>query len=601
MDYYPDSNQKRGRKKREWVKNAIIIFLVILLILTFFSNTIMNYSLPEVAAQYPEAMAITSKIRGTGTVEAAQTYNVTIQEARTVASVGVKAGDEVKEGQTLVTLDETESAELSEARISYESLKLEYEKMLLDSGDQNAASSQSLQSMREAVGEASADLSKAQTYENGLTGYKNAVTAAQNTVNQKKSAVNDIQTQIDLLEHQKDTLALNNSEYQEMVKKVTEAAKAEEPVKKKYNEAVAALEKLEDQVPTGATPTQEQQSAINDAEAKVDALELELAPLTAAREAAEKARDEKLDSLTLELDKAIAAQQQSMIYANAEVTDAEEALTKAQNNLQKYQDDNPDVMSVSSAKDLLKSAQDALEAAEAAAADAAEQADYEDQVAQKDLEAKAAELKRAEEKIQELEEKSSAVKLVSRYNGVVKEINVAAGDTTTPDEPLMVVELTEKGYTMSATVTKDQARTLKEGAEAEITNLWSSNISLVLTNIESDKNDPANSRVLTFSVKGDDVAVGQSLSFSVGNKNANYDVVVPSSAIHTDADGSFVYTVEVKSSPLGNRYTIKKKTVTVLASDETNSAISGEVTVSDFVVTTSTVPIDAGSQVRIAE
>ena len=42
-------------RRRAWVKNAIIIFLAIMLILTFFSNTIMNYSLPEVAAQYAQS------------------------------------------------------------------------------------------------------------------------------------------------------------------------------------------------------------------------------------------------------------------------------------------------------------------------------------------------------------------------------------------------------------------------------------------------------------------------------------------------------------------------------------------------------------------
>lgn len=62
---------KKVRGKRDWVKNAIIIFLAVLLVLTFFSNTIMNYSLPEVAAQYPLSTTITTKIRGSGTVEAA--------------------------------------------------------------------------------------------------------------------------------------------------------------------------------------------------------------------------------------------------------------------------------------------------------------------------------------------------------------------------------------------------------------------------------------------------------------------------------------------------------------------------------------------------
>ena len=38
-------------RKREWVKTAAIIFLAVLLVLTFFSKTIMNASLPEAAVQ----------------------------------------------------------------------------------------------------------------------------------------------------------------------------------------------------------------------------------------------------------------------------------------------------------------------------------------------------------------------------------------------------------------------------------------------------------------------------------------------------------------------------------------------------------------------
>ena len=49
--------------KREWVKTAAIIFLAILLVLTFFSNTIMNATLPEVAAQQIEGGTINAKIR----------------------------------------------------------------------------------------------------------------------------------------------------------------------------------------------------------------------------------------------------------------------------------------------------------------------------------------------------------------------------------------------------------------------------------------------------------------------------------------------------------------------------------------------------------
>ena len=58
---------KEKSKKRELIKTIAIIFLVILLLLTFFSNTIMNRSLPEVATQSIVGGTINAKIRGSGT------------------------------------------------------------------------------------------------------------------------------------------------------------------------------------------------------------------------------------------------------------------------------------------------------------------------------------------------------------------------------------------------------------------------------------------------------------------------------------------------------------------------------------------------------
>ena len=62
-------------KRREWVKTAAIIFLAVLLVLTFFSNTIMNASLPEVATQQVTQGTINAKIRASGTITANETYN----------------------------------------------------------------------------------------------------------------------------------------------------------------------------------------------------------------------------------------------------------------------------------------------------------------------------------------------------------------------------------------------------------------------------------------------------------------------------------------------------------------------------------------------
>ena len=124
-------NENEGKKRREWVKNVAIVFLAIMLILTFFSNTIMNYSLPEVATQYVQSGTITAKVRGTGNVEATDPYSVVVKDTRVIASVAVKQGDVVEKDQVLYYLEDKESDELKQAETELADLELNYMKGLL--------------------------------------------------------------------------------------------------------------------------------------------------------------------------------------------------------------------------------------------------------------------------------------------------------------------------------------------------------------------------------------------------------------------------------------------------------------------------------------
>ncbi len=91
-------------KNREWVKNAAIIFLAVLLVLTFFSNTWMNRSLPEVATQYVTNGSIVAKVRGTGTVAANGNHQVKAEKTREIRAVMIKVGQEVNAGDVLFVL-----------------------------------------------------------------------------------------------------------------------------------------------------------------------------------------------------------------------------------------------------------------------------------------------------------------------------------------------------------------------------------------------------------------------------------------------------------------------------------------------------------------
>ena len=120
MDYKP--------KKREWVKNAAIIFLAVLLVLTFFSNTIMNRSLPEVATQNVSSGSITAKVRGTGTVTAIGNHVVKAEQTREIRAVMIKAGQSVEAGDVLFVLGEGESSEIEQAQETLRTLQVSYQR-----------------------------------------------------------------------------------------------------------------------------------------------------------------------------------------------------------------------------------------------------------------------------------------------------------------------------------------------------------------------------------------------------------------------------------------------------------------------------------------
>ena len=60
-------------------------------------------------------------------------------------------------------------------------------------------------------------------------------------------------------------------------------------------------------------------------------------------------------------------------------------------------------------------------------------------------------------------------------------------------------------------------------------------------------------------------------------------------------------TVEAKNSPLGNRYIAQRVDIEVVAADDVNSAVTGDLSYGDFVITTSNKPVQKGDQVRMAD
>ena len=128
---------------------------------------------------------------------------------------------------------------------------------------------------------------------------------------------------------------------------------------------------------------------------------------------------------------------------------------------------------------------------------------------------------------------------------------------------------------------------------------WGNEITAVLESITSDPSSAGQKKLLVFRVSGD-IEAGTNITLSVGQRSAPMDAIVPKSAVREDANGKFVLVVTSRSTPLGNRYTATRADIQVLAEDDTSVAVSGLAS-SDYVITTSSKPLDAGSQVRMVE
>jgi len=105
----------------------------------------------------------------------------------------------------------------------------------------------------------------------------------------------------------------------------------------------------------------------------------------------------------------------------------------------------------------------------------------------------------------------------------------------------------------------------------------------------------------TINISGGDIENGTSLSISVGERKANYDYIVPTSAIREDSDGKFVLIIQEKPSPVGNRYIAKKEEVQVLAENETQSAVSAGFDNYASIITTASKAVEKGDYVRLAQ
>ncbi len=672
-------------KKREIIKNIAIVFLVIMLILTFFSNTIMNRTLPEVSTQSVTSGPVTTQVRGEGTVEAEDPYNLVIDETRRVKSVPVRVGDHVDEGQVIYYLAGETSEELTTAKNELEGLKSEYELTILESGltqaevasveagvknntgtilstleakdneinslksqlDEKEKKHSELEhqiSISEPSGSTSVDYSaEEKAVENAQTALDSAKSVLNSLNDAKNQAIQIAQAKTDALNNYntaKDNFYGTDSK--KGVKTLFDEAEADYETKKAdyankyndhqskvtdYNNAKAAYYSAKQAYE--ADPSKEQD--MKDAEAAMNNAETAMNSAKDAMDNALKAKDDAennyntckknkedaqaaLDTAKNAMDEANAlstsaptdeqianaqadvnAKQAALNQANTNLTNKKNSASSSQNQSnQNYQNLKKQEYDMSVSISDLKSKIEKLEG---------DRTNYlANEKTKMSLESKYQEILKKEKQIKDLEAKALGGEIKSPVTGEITSLAYSGGEKIEAGSTAAVIQIDGKGYKLSFPVNAKQAKAVKVGDPVSVENSWYyGDLNANLVAIQPDKNNSRDGKLLVFSLSGESVSAGQSLTLSVGEKSSNYDLIVPNAAIHEDNSGKFILIVDSKSTPFGSRYIAKRVDVTVLAEDDKVTAIDAELFGYEYVITNSSKYIENKDQVKLAD
>ncbi len=630
------------KNKKEWIKNIAIIFLAIMLLLTLFSNTIMNYSLPKVSTTYVGKGSITEQVRGTSNIETGDPFVMKAEETRKIDAVHVSKGDHVEVGDPIYDLSDIESEELSKAESDLATAELEYYKALLTT-DVTAGVAASVNKN----GASSFDY-----YVKQISDVQARIKACEELLDEKKQMVENLELgkMQDAVRQTTDKLAAN---LEVVLATDDQTVKNNEFTKWKLD-TVAELDRE-------IAELNEQISAVNAAPAsELGAIKTELKAIgrgIAASSGSPYDESTVDNAATLEALNGIYNSYLPSISNNGNITTEYQYLNNSYNAaVQKYKEKENNRVNVDALKEAVREKQElkteitnlqttdsdacrqALErlrnaeqyVKEITAQDAKVNAQYDaavkyanedyDRVNRELTELKAEaknlttdishaldadklsnDIQRKKDEIERLKAKSTGTQVTAPVAGTIQSVDYTAGQSIENGKDMCSIVPDGMAMTLKISVKNEDAKKVKVGEFAQLDNSWiASDAVITLTNISDDTDNPGRNSILKFSVESEELKPGQSLTVNMASVTKECDTVVPISAIHHDNSGDFVYVIETRNSPLGNKYYANKVSVNKIMSDDNYAGVTG-LTSGTYIITKSDRNVEAGKQVRLNE
>jgi multidrug resistance efflux pump len=587
----------KGSARRSRVVKAMVAFVAVLALLTFFSNTLMNLTIPKVMGAYASRgnLSYSNSARGTITVE--NQTEVKGLEGRTVDQVKVTNYDTVQAGDTILTLkpiEESEDLQSKKDRLKQLERDAEY--------DSRTDNTTDFTSYYDSINMAKATLSDAE----------DTLYAVQN-----KDAVEEENKQI-----------INEESVKEVSLKatVTEAAKTVEDIQKQIDAIDASIAPLQAQIDVYTalgtpTPTprpdapETTEPAATEPETPVP--EGATATPTPSPSPAPAYDEDGLDptSPTYEMEKLMlkirqyedqkTALESQLESAKTRLDEASAELAECQGKIKDAQaeiDALKQLPSEAAAQNAVTTARNAVNTAQKALSDAQTAAGITEDKARDTAEDREEEIAKLKKQIEELEKQAKVTEIKAPVGGYIYNIAVASGDALTAKTFVTyIIPETDRVCSVSFKFSSQAAQSIRVGMDLEITSGFIQGCTV--QSIKPDPDNPRANKIVKCMVAGNDAWPGEEITVNAGRGNDNYKCVVPSSAVSEDNNGHFVYVIVGSSTPLGDKYTVKRVDVSIEATDGAATAIKGEGLdkYDVMIVVRAEKPLEDGQRVRLED
>ena len=549
----------KGSARRARVIKAMIAFVAILAVLTFFSNTIMNMTIPKVLGQYASRGNLSYSNSAKGKVVVDNMTEIKGLDGRVVDEIKVTSYDVVKKGDTILTLKPIEDDETLESKkTTLKTLERDkaYEARRPKTSTDFSSNIDSINAAKTALSEAKDTLKKVQNKKNVMNSNQKIIdeesvkeVSLEAAVSAAAKTVEDFKTQIDKIKAEKAPLDAQIIVYQE----------------------TNTPEPTEDELLNNSTPYAILINKIKEKEEEIKKIEAQLAPAEAR-----------------------------MKEASADLAECQGKIEKAQNEIASL--DN--LPSEGSAKNNVNSCQSALDQANKAYSAAKTEASIAADEAKDKANDRDEEIAKLKAEIAKLEEAAKITEIKAPAAGYVYNLAVSAGDNLTAKTIVgYILPETNRECSVTFSFETKTAQNIWAGQQLEVTSGFVQGCTVM-----SKKPDPDNPRgamLVKCRVEGNESWPDEEVTVNAGRGNDNYKCVVPSSAVNEDNSGHFVYAIVGSSTPLGDKYTVKRIDVSVEATDGAYSAITsnnGELDKYDvMIVIRAEKPLEDGQRVRLED